>query len=611
MAQVQFNIDELKEVVVTTSSGNLRPKGVDFPNGTKWRKPVVLHVPPAPVASCYYQRGDEQSKGSEHSSADSGRTDTPRWHDTITTQLNMPSDWGHNATTYFESVDQDWSTGSSGTATCTFSATPDIKPALWCISAISYSTSSNRVTATLEIYNPGCRSVSWDICDSTGKSVGSTIVSGWTTSADSDNRTIHEKARKTITISCAPEKLFPNNTYGPGAVGTSFYIKFIDKYTLCNSNSTIYGWNYATEKIVQVPQATESRSSAISFVYYAGGIKVTNGPRVSALPAEIRTIAANTTQVIPYLSITNPFTVAITYDIHTAGYVGYPSQAQEIFWGTINAGTTTTFQIKQYSVDGSQIYTYYRDATAFPKFNMYYRTSGGNLPSTGNPQETLVALPREIYPPVISRYDSDIVSGGNNQIILDIYNPNFFAATFTGSIDVSDSKVTTSWDTSSTCTLAAHSSTKVTINIPKDVPSVTIECGGTLEARLPEEASTGGASRKTIYKQTISSFTTRPKVEIYSTHSGANFTVTNPCSHSIWCRVLISGEYHSGYFIDPETGREEEIWSSYTRKHRFTLAPGASRQVFLAVPGDSGQYKTDCEVSAYNKLSTVPDLEFT
>jgi hypothetical protein len=599
MSQVQFNINEVKEVVVKTADGNLRPMGVDFPDGTRWRKPVVLHRAPAPVAACHYVRGDRQHPGTEHSSESLHylltEDEQPRWHDSIVTKLNMPTDWGHDAQTLFDEVEVDYSTTSSSSIAegYTFDVGRDTLPAMWCITSASYS--SNYVNVKLEIYNPGCRSVSWDICNSSGVSVGSSIVSGWYSGATSSYRTLEPKTRTSITIRCLPEKLFPNNTYGPGATGSMFYIHFKDLYTLRNEN-TIYG--ICNEEFhLQCPQATSSVSSGFSLVYYSSGIKIAKGPRVSKLPAEIRTVPYSANSSIPYLTIKNPFSTSISYDIRYCGIVADPVQEREIYWGTLNANTATTFRIYEYSVDGSQKYNYFCDANNLTQFTMYYCTPGGTYNGSGNYHELLIAMPRLIYPPVITRYNTDT----GREVILQIYNPNSFAATFDGSAYVNSGAKSIVWKNGATCRLAAYGTTTVTITCSESTAS--IECGGTLTATRPEDGGEA-VSSKSVYKQSFSTFaqTQVPQYTKEETHSGLSATITNVNDFTVWCYIRMSGETITDTYINPETGREEEIWRSYTISHCFSLGGKATRSIFFAIPGSSGQYQTDGYVSAPNKF---------
>lgn len=602
MAELQLKLNEVKEVVVTASSGNLRPNGVDFPNGTKWRKPVVLHRPPAPVANCHYSRGDEQSSGSEHTGADSFAIDTPRWHDQITTILNMPTDWGHDAQLNFDEVDVDYSAGSSSStsSSATFIADKSIRPALWCITAQSVTTS--KYTATMEIYNPSCRNVSWDICNSSGTSVGASIVSGWSSSATS--RRLDAKSRVTITISCSPAKLFPNNTYRPGSVGSTFYIKFTDMWEIYRTNSSVYRWGSFSEDYARLPMGTTSQSEGFSFLNYASGLQINKLSSICCMPVEIRTIPVSSTQVQPYITIQNPFSVGINYTIYSAGAIGSAEQEQEIFWGSVPANTTRTTRIDLMNSSGEVTSNYRLGTAMYYKFVLGWTLSSKPAISQMNTKRTTaVALPREVYPPVIYRYDSQgslawpmVHQGAGTSITLRICNPNPFTVVFNGSVTTSDTTVSYTWPggSSSTFTLEARQEKEITLNFTKNYvasnnASATIECSGYFEAKaLPEDKTVSGTSRKESWKRTISSLHNPPIISAVTwTHGSATFTIRNPNTYTINCKSTLRS-YIPDYWINPDTGREEDRGYDGYWHTVLTIPAGGTATVNYASDTDSG-----------------------
>lgn len=601
MAQLQFNIDEVKEIVVVDPvSGNKRPMGVDFPNGVCWRKPVILDIPPAPVASCHYMLGNTVlGTVGEHTGSETGITDTPRWHDPINTLVNLPYDWGHNAVTHHEQVTTDLSSGSSSsqTGSASFTASRSTLPALWCITSASYSSSSGRFTANLEIYNPGLRTVSWDICDSKGNSVGSSIVSGWP--YGSLQRSLGAKERTSIKISCTPNKLFPNGIYNASNTqGSEFSIKFTDLYSLADSNSTIYAddTNFQTEAAAVIPLVTSSQSKSFRLMYYSSsGLKVIDDqPRVSALPTEVRTIPYSSTKDQPFVTMYNPFSVRINYSVYASGYYqDTPKQARELCWGQVDSGKLKTFAVQETDAMGIQSVNYYVYNDLFAKFEFKFRTDSGTM-STAQ-LVGVVALPRQLYPPVITRVDSTPATGNygaGSTITLQVYNPNPIQAVFEGSLYTSDT-VSYSWP--GTVTLAPYGSHKVTLTLNKTggyASGLSIEFGGELSTRSLESGA-AIVSRTEVYKVTLYDLAEPTLSKGTLTQGGLHLTFKNDASYSITCRISLT-YWVNEIYTDPVTGKEEARGHWDSSKHITQIAPKSSRTLFFADPNDSGFSDLSC-----------------
>lgn len=218
MAELNINLDTVKHVCLTKKNNPndlTYAKGVDFPNGTKWRKPINLLTPTAPAIDCTYVRGNATSLGTEHTGLDRDQiTKTVRWNDTnVYPIINMPSGWTSNKSHRHDSITVDPSdTNVSYVANGTNCERGTNVP-LICISGMGKTTNGTKFAGYLEIYNPGLRRVCWDIIDvSTGSSVGASIISSWSPNPQSTFRSIGPLEKKKITFTGSNSFLFNGST---------------------------------------------------------------------------------------------------------------------------------------------------------------------------------------------------------------------------------------------------------------------------------------------------------------------------------------------------------------------------------------------------------------
>lgn len=515
--QTNFNIDDLKTVHLNRSfDTSLTPKGVNFPDGTQWRKPIKLHSLAAPAADVIYRCGSLANMHySEHTGADIGYTRTPRWRDTdIEPYVNFPSDWVcpiHHKTIDQVLIDP---SDSSSVSSDILVERGVLKP-LWYVKTISINANGPTFNASVEIYNPGTRAVSYDICDAkTDNSCGALVVSGWSTAALASSRIIDSKSRITITIKT-------NVTHALNG----FKIKFYDKYYIANQAS--YVTDFVNEHLI--PVTCSSTSSKLPGCYQKGSTYYPDGQRLGGLDIEVRHVYNSSSGLWqPYSTMTNPFSSGFNYRINRGGPPGmyYPEHDElpEDFY--IAANTTKTSMIK------SPIYGEISD------FTFIFATSGASC------NQSAISLERKIYPPVVTidSFGSARGHGGDGSTAsLTFYNPNAFAVKLNSQIYIDHSAVDYTLPAQG-LSIAARSSYSMKMTFTDDFEGTCAIIDGDcyFYGTLPEN-SEATSSEMISFDFCLTPTLEPPSVQAADMLNGydVQIDIANENTHRVLCYVLV------------------------------------------------------------------------
>ncbi len=516
MAETKFNIDELKEVVLKVPSGSSMtytyPKGIDFPNGTSWRKPIKVYNPAPPIADVVYRRGHlANTTPSEHTGIQADMTRTPRWHDTdVKAFLNMPLGWtcDSSVTTNIDKIITDPDDDST---TAWLTAEQGVCAPEWCL--IDPVVANGTYTATLEIYNPSAISVSWDLIRSSDNvSFGSTFCVDWSSSNRSSSRIISPKTTEKFSISCDTEMI--SEITGLNIVFTSV------EYLTSQSTYQSKGW---TLNEYSRPNQVTATSSFRAF---------TTSSRLSKLPVEIRYVAKTDGGYSTYYSIKNPFSVLITYLICPRGTPGHYSTNQ---YGsalpdkyTITANTTSLLPLYSPMSEDYLACDYI--------FLFYIKDAGAEQPAS------YTALERKVYPIVVSLdyYSPATAHGGAGSVsTLTFYNPNSFAVNLSSEIYVDDSTVTYSAPAQG-ISIGADSRYSVKLTFEEDYEGGYVYIDGRCyaTANIPENGALL-ASPETYFHFSLQPILEPPSVQSASQEDGyyATLDVSNENDYDVYCRV--------------------------------------------------------------------------
>jgi hypothetical protein len=362
MAELKLNLDSIEAVRIATgtntdgSTSYTYPLGVDFPDGTKWRKTVDL-LNPAPPANpkVFYALGNAIEVGSEHTPARKGvgLITTPRWRDDVTAIVDTPRGW------YCSYDNNHWSQiNAIPTQTSYYDGTrvtSEQAVLTPLVHIYNPSASDNIYTATIEIYNPSAATVSWDIVDKTGASCGATLIKSWSNSPTAAKRTIGPYSKISATISASTSRLTTDSS--TWKVGTEKYFSVQTthiKYISRNLNYVVEGTNWDYKGI---PFKNVANSESFRLIQCLGGRCVVASGTFTGVPIELKHSPFFDTNYNCRCKVVlkNPWCIGLEFSAHYSTHPAFddsrnPGTPIRMDYNYIGPNSTMTFNIP-YDVD--------------------------------------------------------------------------------------------------------------------------------------------------------------------------------------------------------------------------------------------------------------------
>ena len=595
MAELKLNLNNIETVKIATGTNTdgspsyTYPLGVDFPDGTKWRKAVDL-LNPAPPANpkVFYALGNARDAGSEHTPAHNtvGYTTTPRWRDMVTAIIDTPKGWHCTYDNcHWSHVDAIPTRTSYYDSSCVKSEQAVLPPL---VHIYNPSASNNIYTATIEIYNPSAITVSWSIVDNNGNDCSAAIIKYWPNSPTDYTRLIAPYSKISATISASTSRL--TNDASTWKLGTEKYftVKTIDARLVSRDlNYVVDGYSYDYKGI---PFVNCSQSASFSLINCMGGYCAIRPGYFTGVPVELKHspfFGTNyTTRCKAVLK--NPWCVGMDFSVHYSTHPAFDTRSTPSApirmddYTYIGPNSTLTFNIPQDVAEYEPEYFVFM-------FNNSMTTCWKYR-----------SMPLCYYPAVITVDHMSPATGNGGKgstITYRITSYNDFNLRIYG-LDIALDETAAVTDTPGIGELISANGGYVTLtfNITDDcsVEGLCLDFNFDLDPETYDHQMYFG-SRSYNFSQYFKPFTYNPSVQSASMVDSYEscITVENENDCDVWCHVAVRGmdEYQ-----DPATGRTEYRVGQWFYQRRYIYAGDSEDFNFIF---DYSQGKGDVEYSVY------------